>query len=40
LADYWCDPSCVGEDEEGNETFDGQTKDEYLDSLIVSVESE
>jgi hypothetical protein len=37
--DYWCDPDCVEEDDEGNETFDGMTKDEYLDSLIVSVEA-
>jgi hypothetical protein len=37
---YWCDPDCVGEDDDGNETFDGLSKDDYLDSLIVSVEAE
>lgn len=37
---YWCDPFCVDEDDEGNETFDGMSKDDYLDSLIVSVERE
>jgi hypothetical protein len=38
--DYWCDPSAVEEDSAGNETFDGMSKDDYLDSLIVSVEAE
>lgn len=36
--DYWCDPGCVVEDD-GEETFDGMSKDDYLDSLIVSVEA-
>ena len=38
--DYWCDPDCVDEDDDGNETFNGMSKDDYLDSLIVSVETE
>ena len=38
--DYWCAPGCAGEDEDGNETFDGMSKADYLDSLIVSVEAE
>lgn len=39
--DYWCDPDLLtDEDEEGNETFDGMTQDEYLASLIESVEEE
>lgn len=37
--EYWCDPSVVSEDDDGNETFDSMTKDDYLDSLIVSVEA-
>ena len=37
---YWCAPGCLEEDEDSNQTFDGMSKDEYLDSLIVSVEAE
>ena len=37
---YWCDEDCVDEDEEGNETFNGMSKNDYLRSLIVSVETE
>lgn len=38
--DYWCDPDCMAIDEDGNETFNGLSQDDYLDSLIVSVETE
>ena len=37
---YWCAPGCVDEDEDGNQTFHGMSKDDYLNSLIVSVEAE
>lgn len=38
--DYWLDPgAAIEEDDEGNETIDGMSKEKYLESLLVSVDA-
>ena len=38
--DYWLDPDAeIGEDEDGETTYDGLTEEEYIDGLIESIES-
>lgn len=40
-SEYWLDPDAVrDETEDGETTYDGKTRSEYLDGLLVSIEAQ